>query len=108
MAKVFLDAGHGGRDPGAGGNGIQEKNITLPVTLKIGDILKNHDINVGYSRTTDIFVELEDRASLANNFGANVFVTAMLLRILRLREWKLTAILEVLQGENYRKMYTTV
>lgn len=75
MAKVFLDAGHGGRDPGAGGNGIQEKNITLPVTLKIGDILKNHDVNVGYSRTTDIFVELEDRASLANNFGANVFVS---------------------------------
>jgi N-acetylmuramoyl-L-alanine amidase len=75
MAKVFLDAGHGGRDPGAGGNGIQEKNITLPVTLKIGDILRNHAIDVGYSRTTDIFVELEDRASLANNFVADIFVS---------------------------------
>ena len=75
MAKVFLDAGHGGRDPGAGGNGIQEKNITLPVTLKIGDILRNHGVDVGYSRTTDIFVELTDRAKKANSFGADTFVS---------------------------------
>ena len=75
MAKVFLDAGHGGKDPGALGNGLQEKDIALSVTLKIGNILANHGVTVGYSRTTDVFLELADRATRANNFGANVFVS---------------------------------
>ncbi|WP_406242297.1 N-acetylmuramoyl-L-alanine amidase [Tissierella carlieri] len=75
MAKVFLDAGHGGKDPGALGNGLQEKDIALSVTLKVGNILANHGVTVGYSRTTDIFLELADRATRANNFGANVFVS---------------------------------
>lgn len=75
MAKVFLDAGHGGKDPGALGNGLQEKDIALSVTLKVGNILANHGVTVGYSRTTDVFLELADRAIRANNFGANVFVS---------------------------------
>ena len=75
MTKVFLDAGHGGKDPGALGNGLREKDINLSVALKIGNILKNHGVNVGYSRTTDVFVELQDRATMANNFGADVFVS---------------------------------
>ena len=73
--KVFLDAGHGGKDPGALGNGLREKDINLSVALKIGDILKNHGVDVGYSRTTDVFVELQDRTTMANNFGADVFVS---------------------------------
>jgi N-acetylmuramoyl-L-alanine amidase len=73
--KVFLDAGHGGKDPGALGNGMQEKNITLPVTLEIGEILKRHGVTVGYTRTTDTFMELSDRANKANNFGADIFVS---------------------------------
>ena len=75
MAKVYLDAGHGGHDPGALGNGLREKDIALSVTLKIGNILKNHGVNVGYSRTTDVFLELADRATRANSFGGNVFVS---------------------------------
>lgn len=75
MAKVFLDAGHGGKDPGALGNGLREKDINLSVALKVGNILKNHGVNVGYSRTTDVFLELADRASKANSFGADVFVS---------------------------------
>lgn len=75
MAKVFLDPGHGGKNPGALGNGLREKDINLSVALKIGNILKNHGVNVGYSRTTDVFLELADRASKANNFGANLFVS---------------------------------
>src|SRR5690554_5954399 len=73
--KVWLDAGHGGKDPGAVGNGLQEKNITLPVTLEIGEILKRHGITVGYSRTTDTYVSLEDRANKANSFSADIFVS---------------------------------
>ena len=75
MPKVFLDAGHGGKDPGALGNGLREKDINLSVALKIGDVLKSHGVDVGYSRTTDVFVELQDRTTMANNFGADVFVS---------------------------------
>lgn len=73
--KVWLDAGHGGKDPGALGNGVKEKDITLSVTLKVGEILKQHGITVGYSRTTDVFLELADRAKKANDFKADVFVS---------------------------------
>lgn len=75
MTKVFLDAGHGGKDPGALGNGLREKDIALLVMLKIGNILEDHGVTVGYSRTTDVFLELGDRAARANNFGSNVFVS---------------------------------
>jgi N-acetylmuramoyl-L-alanine amidase len=75
MAKVFLDAGHGGKDPGALGSGLMEKNINLAVTLKVGEILTNHGVVVAYSRTTDTFLELSERASLANQFEADVFVS---------------------------------
>ena len=75
MAKVFLDAGHGGKDPGALGNGLMEKDINLAVTLKVGQILTNHGVIVSYSRTTDVFIELADRTAMANNFGADVFVS---------------------------------
>lgn len=75
MLKVFLDAGHGGKDPGAVGNGLQEKNITLPVALEVGKILQRHGITVGYTRTTDTYVSLDDRCKKANDFGADIFVS---------------------------------
>lgn len=75
MKKVFLDAGHGGKDPGALGNGLQEKDIVLQVTMKIGDILRSHGLEVIYSRTTDTFLELHERANMANNAKADVFVS---------------------------------
>ncbi|MBU5294104.1 N-acetylmuramoyl-L-alanine amidase, partial [Anaerosalibacter bizertensis] len=73
--SVFLDAGHGGKDPGAEGNGLNEKDIALSIALKTGEILKNHNIDVKYSRTTDVFVELADRASMANNANSDIFVS---------------------------------
>ena len=75
MAKVFLDAGHGGKDPGAVGNGIREKDITLAITLRIGEILKKHKVGVVYSRTTDVFFELHERANKANKGNADIFVS---------------------------------
>lgn len=75
MVKVFIDPGHGGKDPGALGNGLQEKNINLSVALRVGDILKRHGIEVEYSRTTDVFVELRDRAKKANDNSADIFVS---------------------------------
>ncbi len=75
MTKIFLDPGHGGKDPGGAGNGLKEKNVALSITLKIGKILKRHNLEVLYSRTTDVFVELSDRARKANNANADYFIS---------------------------------
>lgn len=73
---VVLDAGHGGKDPGNLGNGYREKNIALKVTLQIGKALaKYKDIKVVYTRRTDVFVELHDRAKIANKKAADLFVS---------------------------------
>jgi N-acetylmuramoyl-L-alanine amidase len=74
--KVVLDAGHGGKDPGTMRGGIKEKDIVLDVVLKIGKILEqNKDISVVYTRKTDVFVELRERANIANKAKANLFIS---------------------------------
>ena len=73
---VVLDAGHGGHDSGNRGNGYYEKNIALKIALGIGKILqKNPDIKVIYTRKTDVFVKLVDRAKIANKADADLFVS---------------------------------
>lgn len=66
---------NGGKDPGALGNGLQEKDIALSVSLKLGEILKRHNVEVVYSRTTDVFLELSERTNLANKANADIFVS---------------------------------
>lgn len=73
--KVWLDAGHGGKDPGACANGLKEKDITLAITLKIGKILERHGVKVCYSRTTDKYLSLTERAELSNKNNADAFVS---------------------------------
>lgn len=78
--KVVLDAGHGGTgkggDPGAVKNGIKEKDIVLAVTLKIGKLLEKYkDIDVAYTRKTDVFIPLDQRPKFANKEKANIFVS---------------------------------
>lgn len=74
--KVVLDAGHGGKDPGAVKNGVQEKDVVLDVVLNVGKILeKNKDIEVIYTRKSDVFVELSERAKIANKSKANLFIS---------------------------------
>lgn len=73
---VVLDAGHGGHDSGNIGNGHSEKNIALKVTLEVGKALeKNPDIKVIYTRKTDVFIELHERANIANKADADLFVS---------------------------------
>ncbi len=72
---VVLDAGHGGHDPGASANGIQEKNINLNAVMQLGSILKLYGVDVRYSRTTDVYLKLAQRTAFANNNKANVFVS---------------------------------
>lgn len=77
MTKIYLDPGHGGTDPGAVGNGLQEKNVTLSIALKVRDILnrdyEGHSIRM--SRTTDITRTLAERTNDANSWGAEYFVS---------------------------------
>lgn len=76
---IVLDAGHGGKDPGAVGSvrTNQEKNINLAVVKEVGRLLSanNPDIKVVYTRSTDVFVELGRRAEIANNAKADLFVS---------------------------------
>ncbi|MHA7844588.1 MAG: N-acetylmuramoyl-L-alanine amidase family protein [Winogradskyella sp.] len=73
---VVLDAGHGGHDSGNLGNGYKEKNIALNVTLEVGkELEKNKDIKVIYTRKTDVFIELHERANIANRADADLFVS---------------------------------
>ena len=73
---IILDAGHGGKDPGNSYNGFVEKNIALKTTLKVEKYLeKDHDIQVVFTRKTDVFVKLVDRPDIANKIHANLFVS---------------------------------
>lgn len=74
--KVVLDAGHGGKDYGATYHGNIEKNITLKTALKVGELLnKENDIEVVYTRKTDDFVELDERANIANKSKGQLFIS---------------------------------
>lgn len=73
---VFIDPGHGGKDPGAiGPTGLQEKYIALDVALKLKEILEGSGVRVVVSRTGDYFIPLEERARRANSSGAQIFVS---------------------------------
>lgn len=76
---VVIDAGHGGKDPGAlSANGkVREKDITLKVALLVGEsIVKKHpEVKVLYTRKSDVFVGLNDRARMANKADADLFIS---------------------------------
>ena len=79
IRRVVIDAGHGGKDPGAiSRNGkYKEKNITLSVALELGELIKSNfpDIKVIYTRSTDKYVELSERAAIANRNKADLFIS---------------------------------
>ena len=77
MFKLFLDPGHGGSDPGAVGNGIREKDITLSIALKIRDILQSEyeEVEIKMSRTGDTFPSLRQRTNAANSWDADYFLS---------------------------------
>ncbi|MHC4123718.1 MAG: N-acetylmuramoyl-L-alanine amidase family protein [Planctomycetota bacterium] len=74
--RVVIDAGHGGKDPGAiSFNGSYEKTVNLQVALKVADILKRKGVNVILTRSSDRFIDLEERARIANRNNADLFVS---------------------------------
>lgn len=74
---LVIDAGHGGRDPGAIGRKAKEKNINLNVALSLGKMINNAfpEINVIYTRKTDKKVALMERAAIANRAKADLFIS---------------------------------
>lgn len=73
--KIVIDAGHGGRDPGAVYNGRQEKDDALRLALAVGQILEDRGVDVEFTRTTDIYESPTQKAMKANNAGADFFVS---------------------------------
>ena len=75
--KVVIDAGHGGKDSGTVGSISKEKDIALKIALELGRIIKENlpDVEVIYTRDKDNFVELEDRAMMANKNDADLFIS---------------------------------
>ena len=76
VRTVVIDAGHGGKDPGCHGAKYKEKDIALSVALKLGHYIEENikDVKVVYTRKTDVFVELQERAEIANRAKADLFI----------------------------------
>ncbi|MEJ5264108.1 MAG: N-acetylmuramoyl-L-alanine amidase [Bacteroidales bacterium] len=77
VSIVVIDAGHGGEDPGALGKTYKEKDITLAVALKVGKCIEENypSVKVIYTRQTDVFVPLHERAEIANKNHADLFIS---------------------------------
>ncbi|WP_277679962.1 peptidoglycan-binding protein [Gracilibacillus dipsosauri] len=76
IIKVFIDPGHGGHDPGGTGYGLEEKNVALDIALSAVKYLNQiKGVRVNISRNDDTFVVLEDRSKMANEWGADYFIS---------------------------------
>ncbi|MDD3312105.1 N-acetylmuramoyl-L-alanine amidase [Pseudodesulfovibrio sp.] len=75
VRTIMIDAGHGGKDPGAVANGLREKDVNLRFALLLGDKLAHKGFHVLYTRTTDVFIPLEQRTAMANVKKADLFIS---------------------------------
>ena len=75
VSRIVIDAGHGGHDPGAHGNGIDEAELTLDVATRLRTLLEKAGVDVVMTRDTDVFIPLEERTAIANREGADLFLS---------------------------------
>ena len=76
MTTIVIDPGHGGKDPGAVANGLQEKNITLTIAQKVAELLRAQKLNVIMTRTTDTFVDLSSARTPKCDISVSIHVNA--------------------------------
>ena len=72
---IVIDPGHGGKDAGAMGNNLKEKNIVLNTATKLGTLLKKRGYKVLYTRSSDVFINLKSRTAFANKKNADMFIS---------------------------------
>lgn len=77
IRRIVVDPGHGGHDPGAvGPNGIQEKDVVLAIGLRLRELFREKlGVDVVMTRSTDVFIPLEERTAIANKVGADLFLS---------------------------------
>ncbi len=77
LSTIVIDPGHGGNDPGAIAQDVREKDVVLDISLRLGRLIKNTfpSINVVYTRKTDVFIPLYERANIANRNKADLFIS---------------------------------
>ncbi len=77
VGTIVIDAGHGGKDPGAVGiNGLREKDVVLDVAKRLNKLIsEKYGLNVIMTRDSDVFIPLEERTAMANARGADLFVS---------------------------------
>ncbi len=75
FSSVVIDAGHGGKDGGSVWNGLVEKKLCLDVAKRVETGLKKHNLKTVMTRRTDVFLELEQRARIANRVPSSIFVS---------------------------------
>ncbi len=77
IRRIVVDPGHGGHDPGAiGSSGLQEKDVVLAIGLKLRELLRDElGLDVVMTRSTDVFIPLEERTAIANKVNADLFVS---------------------------------
>lgn len=76
MTTIAIDPGHGGKDPGAVGNGLKEKDLTLAISLKVAELLRTQQLNVIMTRTADTFVDLSPARTPKCDLSISVHVNA--------------------------------
>ncbi|WP_045218990.1 N-acetylmuramoyl-L-alanine amidase [Desulfonatronum thioautotrophicum] len=75
VKTIMIDPGHGGKDPGAVANGLKEKDVNLRMSRILGRMLEEKGFRVLYTRTTDVFIPLEERTAMANAQKADLFLS---------------------------------